>query len=77
MENYQKLEKVGEGRSLSSEYAFLRRVKLMARKAHMVLSTKLAISNPTVSSLSRRSDWKPKMKAFRPLPFAKFPSSKR
>ncbi len=81
MENYQKLEKIGEGKVTQAGLASSIREALRTRltrvpdfKVPMALSTKPATSPTQVElSHSRRSVLKPKMKASPAQPFAKSP----
>ena len=86
MENYQKLEKIGEGmhcnccapeKALSGNLGRCQANDIA--QAHTASSTKPAISQPptTVSSLSRRSASKPKMRVFPAQPSARFPCSRK
>lgn len=76
MENYQKIEKIGEG-VLKYTRAFNCTVAEYPQ-AHTVSSTKPATYKTAVESLrSRRFDSKPKMRVYQAQPFGRSPSSKR
>jgi hypothetical protein len=90
MENYQKIEKIGEGEHLAlvslrpwpaAIHALLINWRVFADsydQVHMVLSTKLATLRMLVElSHSKRSDWKLKMKECPARPSARSPFSKK